>query len=181
MNTFKIVGLGTLFAVACFAQAATAASGNELTAREKALWAETFGDGTPAASNQQKTVANISGNWVGYYEYDKPSNQPPGMFNAVIHDWGDQFLISFVEPRYDDEEYVQWAGNTTAKRQGKYIEFTKVYAHNKKLNIQYNLTVSHDGSIMDGTWKIDDKNYGRAFFYRVPLEDLKAIRQRSIE
>jgi hypothetical protein len=158
----------------------------QLSNKEAALWKKYFGEEVTtsqqnnAKQTNQQSSGNISGNWIGYYEYDKPRGKPAGMFNAVIKDLGEQFLITFLEPRDHREDYIQWAANSTAKRQGKYIEFTKYYGHNDT-KIQYNLTVSHNGSIMDGTWKIDGNTYGTAFFYRVPLQDLKNLRQEAMK
>lgn len=160
---------------------------SRVTNEEAALWEDAFDEEIPSKPKKQQnsklndpSSSNISGSWVGYYEYDMPKGQPAGMFNAVIRDVGDKFFISFLEPRNSQNEYAQWGSNTTAKRQGKYIEFTKVYVHNQDTQIQYNLSISHNGSIMDGTWKINDKVYGRAFFYRVNLQNLKNVRKEVI-
>lgn len=179
MSKLSSIMLGLTIVAVTLLNSANAANSNKLTPREEVLWNQAFADGNKATT-QQKTQSDISGNWVGYYEYDKPSNQPPGMFNAVIKDLGDQFLITFLEPSNHQDKYVQWGANSSAKRQGKYIEFTKHYGHNDT-KIQYNLTISHYGAIMDGTWKINGNAYGRAFFYRVPLQDLKNLRQEAMK
>lgn len=180
----------SLFLTVLLALLSTKAAGtnSHITKEEAALWAEAFGETITVKDPKPEPVGkdasaltNISGVWVGYYEYDKPKGQPEGMFNAVIRDLGEQFVISFLEPRNKQGEYVQWAMNTSAKRQGRYIEFTKVYGHDEKTQIQYNLTIRHDGAIMDGTWKIDDRTYGRAFFYKVDLQELKEIKQQAAD
>ncbi|AOE50325.1 hypothetical protein [Kangiella sediminilitoris] len=140
---------------------------------------QTHGSEQLSGSDKQEQV-NISGLWIGYYEYDKPKGRPEGMFHLIVSDLGDKFGMTFLEPRNHPREYVQAAINTTAKRQGKYIEFNKVYTHNQRTKIQYNLTISHNGSVMSGTWKIDDNTYGRAFFYRLHLNDLKNIKNETI-
>ena len=181
---FCVVLLLTLALTGLQANAANQSS--RITQEEAELWSEFFGDDqtSPNQANAQTSTthsgSDISGTWVGYYEYDKPRGQPAGMFNAVIKDLGEEFLITFLEPRDHQDEYIQWAANSTAKRQGKYIEFTKYYGHNDT-KIQYNLTVTHNGSVMDGTWKINGNTYGRAFFYRVPLQDLKNLRQEAMK
>jgi|GEM_PF-2244873 len=180
----------SLFLILLLASLSTEAAGtnSHITKEEAALWAEAFGETITTKEPKPESVGkdtsaltNISGVWVGYYEYDKPKGQPAGMFNAVIRDLGEQFAISFLEPRNRQDEYVQWAVNTSAIRQGRYIEFTKVYGHNENTQIQYNLTIRHDGAIMDGTWKIDDRTYGRAFFYKVDLQELKEIKQQAAD
>ncbi|RDX36394.1 hypothetical protein DZA50_04850 [Kangiella sp. HD9-110m-PIT-SAG07] len=182
----SLLSASTLVFILAFAPV-KAAQDSKLTDEEKALWEEVFGKTARHEQSNPKSVkqstqntANISGSWVGYYEYDKPRGQPASMFNVVIKDLGEKFLMTFLEPRDDAEEYIQWGVNTTAKRQGKYIEFVKGYSHNDT-PIIYNLTISHNGTIMDGTWKVSDNFYGRAFFYKVHLKNLKNIRQGTIE
>lgn len=161
------------------------AADDDLTAQEEQLWNDFFGEEVkPNAQTSQypsgDSQSNISGLWIGYYEYDKPQGQPEGMFSAIIRDLGDKFLITFLEPKRSADEYAQWAGNTTAKRQGQYIEFVKQYqSAENKTEVEYNLTISHQGAIMSGTWSIDNNTYGRAFFYRADLDNLKSIKAEA--
>lgn len=169
------------------------AADDGLTAEEELLWTDIFGQEEqpkantpqPSSNDEKDTDAkeNISGLWLGYYEYDKPQGQPEGMFSAVIRDLGDRFLITFLEPKRSSNEYFQWAGNTTAKRQGQYIQFIKQYQTGdtqSKTKVEYNLTISHQGDIMSGTWTIAENVYGRAFFYRAGLDNLKAIKAETV-
>lgn len=166
---------------------ATFAANDGLTNKEERLWDEAFGDNSTQKTSKKTAYqapassGNITGTWVGYYQYDKPKGQPDNTFTAIIKEQGDTFVITFLEPVPNGtiNNAAVLGGNKTAKRQGKYIEFTKGYAHNKT-EIQYNLTISHDGFIMSGTWEINDNVYGRAFFYKASIENLKAIEAETI-
>ncbi len=157
----------------------------QLTDREKALWQEAFGSGSGQSNSQQinqspEDTINLSGNWVGYYEYDQPQNQPEGMFNVIIKDEGDEFYMTFLEPRNHSSEYARAAIALNQKRQGRYMRFLKSYDPSTT-EVEYNLTVRHNGAVLEGTWKIDENVYGRAFFYKVDLQELKEIKQQAAE
>lgn len=177
--------LGTFLLVISlnFNIAHSADSSGELTEDEEALWFEFFGDDNSQTQSHQtepspEDIANLSGHWVGYYEYDKPENQPETMFHVIIKE-DDEFQMTFVETRNHPVEYVQAAIALNPKRQGKYITFDKNYGRSDS-GIQYNLTIGYEGEIMEGTWKIDDSTYGRAFFYRLNLDDLKNVKRQTL-
>lgn len=155
----------------------------KLTHEEQLLWKEFFGASTAQSHTQKKEPiikdsVNLTGQWIGYFEYDMPKGQPDGMFTAVIKDLGDEFSMAFLEPRNHPSEYVQAAMTSEPKRQGKYLSFTKKYGISNTL-VQYNLVIRHNGMGMDGTWRINDNTYGRAFFYRLKLEELKKLKKQT--
>ncbi|GAA0199158.1 hypothetical protein GCM10009123_03110 [Kangiella japonica] len=153
-----------------------------LTQEEEALWQEVFADDQSQTQPKKQTInegsINLTGQWVGYFEYDMPKGQPEGMFTAVVKEQGNEFSMSFLEPRNHATKYVQAALTIDAKRQGKYLSFTKSYG-NYDTVVQYNLIIRHNGLVMDGTWRINDNVYGRAFFYRLKLDELKELKQQS--
>ncbi|PXF63175.1 hypothetical protein DL796_06930 [Kangiella spongicola] len=180
-----LISLMTIFLVVLFVPASVmAASDNsKLTQEEAQLWKEFFGESV-AQNSLQKSEAtvedsvNLTGQWIGYYEYDMPKGQPDGAFTAVMKDLGDEFSMTFLEPRNHPSEYVQAAITLDPKRQGKYLSFTKSYSNSDTV-IQYNLVIRHSGMVMDGTWRINDNVYGRAFFYRLKLDELKELKQQT--
>lgn len=132
-----------------------------------------------AADKKLKPHA-ISGNWIGYYDYDGNTSQPEVAFSMLVKQpSSSEFGIAFLEPNTSSgaKYFARLATVHNATiHNSRTISFTKQY-QDGATPIRYKLSLFNNNSVMYGTWRIGKSASGTAFFVKTSLKDIKALRE----
>ncbi len=106
-------------------------------------------------------TAQLSSRWQGSYSY--PNNNPVVPFNLELQVNGSAFNGRTTEPAtFGKGSSPNLYGNVRGNIQGSSVSFVKTYDGTNGVNhsVQYEGSVSADGSTMSGTWRVKDFSGG---------------------
>lgn len=121
-------------------------------------------------------AADLNGLWVGYYRYD--ANQQAVECTMVLtHKSDGEIAGAMVEPQtFGDTIEPGMPSDIVGVLCGANLQFEKYYFHEDEHAepVIYKLTVSADGNMLSGSWKIGSVT-GMAQFRRVTVSSVGRI------